>query len=90
MEKFTVIFTENLMHAQTVCTRPFHLLLKGPGDKAIIVHAHGCDIKFTFEFWTTNRDVIHMYSLEGNIIGIAGAQSLAESLQHCANLQELE
>ena len=28
-------FTENMTHAQTVCTRPFLLLLKGPGDEAI-------------------------------------------------------
>ena len=27
-------FTENMTHAQTVCTRPFLLLLKGPGDEA--------------------------------------------------------
>ena len=52
----------------------------------VIVHAHG---KFTFEFWITNRDVIHMYSLWRNKIEDAGSQALA-GLQHCANLQELE
>ena len=53
------------------------------------VHAHGCDIKFIFEFWITNCDVIHMYSLYWNQIGDAGAQALVEGLQHCTNLQEL-
>ena len=33
-DNFTVSFTENMTHAQTVCTRPFLLLLKGPGDEA--------------------------------------------------------
>ena len=46
--------------------------------------------KFIFEFWSTNRDVVHMYSLYGNKIDGAGAQALAEGLQHCTNLQELE
>ena len=31
-----------------------------------------------------------MYSLSVNNIGTAGIQSLAEGLQHCTNLQELE
>ena len=53
------------------------------------MHAHGCDTKFIFEFWITNRDVIHMYSLLGNKIDDAGAQTLVEGLQHCTNLQEL-
>ena len=30
------------------------------------------------------------YSLKGNLIGDAGAQDLAEGLQHCTNLQKLE
>ena len=29
-----VSFTENMTHAQTVCTRPFLLRCKGPGHKA--------------------------------------------------------
>ena len=53
------------------------------------MHAHGCDTKFIFEFWITNRDVIHMYSLYNNKIDDAGAQILVEGLQHCTNLQEL-
>ena len=28
----------------------------------VIVHAHGWDIKFIFEFWITNHGVAHMYS----------------------------
>ena len=39
-DNFTVSFTENMTHAQTVCTRPFLLLLKGPGDEARYCH-HG-------------------------------------------------
>ena len=31
---YTVSFTENMTHAQTVCTRPFLLLFKRPGDEA--------------------------------------------------------
>ena len=38
-ENFTVVFTENLTHAQTVCTRPFLLLLKGPRDEAMGLYA---------------------------------------------------
>ena len=57
----------------------------------VIVHAHGCDIKFTFEYLITNCDhVTHMYSLSWNKIDDAGAQALVEGLQHCTNLQELE
>ena len=33
---------------------------------------------------------LFIYSLEGNNIGIAGAQALAEGLQHCSHLQELK
>ena len=34
--------------------------------------------------------VVHTYSLQGNNIGVEGAQALGEGLQHCTNLQELE
>ena len=54
------------------------------------MHAHGCDIKFIFEFWITNHTVIYMYSLGVNKIEDAGGQALAEGLQHCTNLQVLE
>ena len=54
------------------------------------MHAHGCDIKFVFEFWITNRDVIHLCSLYGNNIDDAGGQALAGGLQHCTDLQVLE
>ena len=56
----------------------------------VIVHAHGCDIKFIFEFWITNHDVIHMYSLYGNNIEDPGGQAVVEGLRHCTNLQVLE
>ena len=50
----------------------------------LTVHAHGCDMIIT------NHDVAHMYSLERNNINGAGAQALAEGLQHCTNLQKLK
>ena len=56
----------------------------------VIVHAHGWDIKFIFEFWITNHGVAHMYSLYRNKIDDAGSQALAEGLQHCTNLQKLK
>ena len=43
-----------------------------------------------FDFWITNRNVAHMYSLYDNKIEDAGAQSLAEGLQHCTILQKLK
>ena len=43
-----------------------------------------------FDFWITNCNVAHMYSLYNNIIEDAGAQSLAEGLQHCTTLQKLK
>ena len=52
----------------------------------VIVYAHG---KFTFKFWITNRDVIHMHSLYENKLEDAGTQALVEGLQHCTNLQVL-
>ena len=39
-KNFMAVFTENLMHVQTVCTRPF-LLLKGPRDEATGIHGKG-------------------------------------------------
>ena len=43
-----------------------------------------------FNFWDTNHNIAHMYSLYENNIKDAGAQSLAEGLQHCTNLQKLK
>jgi hypothetical protein len=45
---------------------------------------------YTFDSWITNRDITHIYSLDENKIGDAGAQAVAEGLQHCTNLQKLK
>ena len=39
---------------------------------------------------TRGFDLMFIYSLRGNNISDAGAQALAEGLQHCSNLQMLE
>jgi hypothetical protein len=46
-------------------------------------------VMFTFNVLTTIHDGTLMYSLDGNNIDDAGAQALAEGLQHCTNLQML-
>ena len=43
-----------------------------------------------FNFWNTNRNIAHIYSLYQNKIEGAGAQALAEGLQHCTTLQKLK
>ena len=40
--------------------------------------------------YITHDYLFIIYSLQGNSIGIPGAQALAEGLQHCINLQELK
>ena len=45
---------------------------------------------FAFNFWNTNCNIAHIYSLCENKIEVAGAQALAEGLQHCTNLQKLK
>ena len=49
-------------------------------------------LKFSFEFWITNCDniIVYISSLSWNKIEDAGAQALAEGLQHYTNLQVLE
>ena len=55
-------------------------------DNIVIVYMH----MIVINFWITNCDVTHMYSLYGNKIEDAGAQALAECLQYCTNLQKLK
>ena len=77
-DNFTVSFTENMTHAQTVCTRPFLLLLKGPGDKANYceslnsrpsvtptIHLHFVSYilhKFSIDFVSLTCDTNHLLS----------------------------
>ena len=60
----------------------------------LCVHISACTwlrlLHVAFDFWITNRYVAHMYSLYENEIEDTGAQSLAEGLQHCTNLQKLK
>ena len=43
-----------------------------------------------FNFWDTNCNIAHIYSLCENKIDDAGAQTLAEGLRHCTYLQKLK
>ena len=61
-ENFTVVFTENLTHAQIVCTRPFLLLLlKGPGDETRV---YGIDFPFLHVSHNNYNNImcVHDYS----------------------------
>ena len=60
----------------------------------LCVHISACTwlrlMHVVFDFWITNRNVAHMYSLYDNKIEDAGAQSLAKGLQCYTNLQKLK
>ena len=64
----------------------------------VVVHVHDVvfrDSKPLIFSWIAKCDdesvsFVHTYSLQGNNIGIEGAQALGGGLQHCTNLQELK
>ena len=54
------------------------------------MYSYKCMHMAVFNFWDTNRNIAHIYSLYGNKIEDAGAQALAEGLRHCTHLQKLK
>ena len=54
------------------------------------MYSYKCMHTVVFNFWDTNRNIGHIYSLCQNEVEGAGAQALAEGLQHCTHLQKLK
>ena len=55
------------------------------------MYSYKCMYTVMFNFWDTNHNIaLIIYSLYENKIEDAGAQALAEGLQHCTHLQKLK
>ena len=87
MERGIVILTvctrglkRAIVHSLELCTQREMLLVGGTTLK----------ITQTCPYYVSTVTITYSYSLKGNNIGTAGAQALAEGLQHCTSLQDLK